>query len=174
MRVVGQLLEFLGGDASKDVFTIMTSNDVSQLPPELTRSGRLDTLWYFGLPTTEERIEIFNIHLSKVKVPVKESLASYAASLTQNFTGAEIKEMVKVAVRKAFKRSRVDGNNMLVEEDIENALPDIIPVYNSSREKIVALEEYSRTRARFANAEDYPSAIESVDDDDISFDDLKI
>ena len=44
----------------------MTSNDVSQLPPELTRAGRLDATWYFSLPTLSERKEIFKIHLKKM------------------------------------------------------------------------------------------------------------
>lgn len=154
MRVVGQLLEFLSSDDSKEVFTIMTSNDVTQLPPELTRSGRLDVLWYFGLPTEEERLEIFKIHFSKKPVKVNDNVLEYAASITENFTGAEIKECVKVAIRKAFYRYRIDGNSNITAEDVAIAKEEIIPVYDSSREKINALEIYAKTRARHANKVD--------------------
>ena len=42
-RTFGSILQFLNKD--NGVFTVMTSNDVSQLPPELTRAGRLDAIW---------------------------------------------------------------------------------------------------------------------------------
>lgn len=42
-RTFGSILQFLNKD--NQVFTVMTSNDVSQLPPELTRAGRLDAIW---------------------------------------------------------------------------------------------------------------------------------
>lgn len=175
MRVVGQLLEFLGGEASKDVFTIMTSNDVSQLPPELTRSGRLDTLWYFGLPTEEERREIFRIHLDKSKISYAEELPTYASKISENLTGAEIKEMVKVAVRKAFRRYKQDGNASITEEDLEKALPEIIPVYESSKEKILFLEEYAKNRARFANDESSENCtLSDIDEDDDDTFNIKI
>lgn len=43
-RAFGKVLEFLN-DNDNGVYVIMTSNDVSQLPPELTRAGRLDAIW---------------------------------------------------------------------------------------------------------------------------------
>ena len=63
-RVMKTLLEFMQ-DNNNGVYVIMTSNDVSALPPEFTRSGRIDAQWYFSLPTTSEREDIFNVHLAK-------------------------------------------------------------------------------------------------------------
>ena len=48
-RIIGTILTGLN-ENDKGIFTIMTSNDVSQLPPELTRVGRLDGIWYFSYP----------------------------------------------------------------------------------------------------------------------------
>lgn len=152
MRVVGKILEFLNED--NGVFTVMTSNDVSQLPPELSRSGRLDTIWYFGLPTEEERKEIFRIHFSKTTKEVSDEIITYAAKCSANFTGAEIKEAVKVSIRKAFKRYLGDKNPEIMPEDLDSAVKEIVPVYYSSKEKILALEEYAKNRARFANTKD--------------------
>ena len=59
-RVMAQLLNFLQED-NTGIITIMTSNDVSQLPPELTRSGRIDAQWMFDLPNEFERSEIIDI-----------------------------------------------------------------------------------------------------------------
>lgn len=164
-RVFGQLIEFMASEDSKDVFTIMTSNDASQMPPELTRSGRLDTIWFFGLPTLEERKEIFSIHFGKMPIQPAVELLDFAAINSENFTGAEIKEAVKVTMRRAYKRYKLDGNKNIAIEDIEGALLEIIKVYDSSREKIRGLEEYSKNRARFANA--LPVETQDVEEDDL-------
>ena len=150
-RVIGGMLQFLSSDKSNDVFTVMTSNDMSQMPPELTRSGRLDTIWYFGLPTTEERKEIWRIHFGKTPIQVSEELLDYAAENSENLTGAEIKEAVKVSIRKAYKRFMKDNNRQVTEEDVLSAINEIVPVYNASKERIIALEKYAETRARFAS-----------------------
>jgi SpoVK/Ycf46/Vps4 family AAA+-type ATPase len=174
MRVVGQLLEYLGSDDSKDTFTIMTSNNASALPPELTRSGRIDTTWYFGLPTEPEREEIFKIHLGKTNIALEKGLIEHAASKenTLNFTGAEIKEIVKVAVRKAFKGYKETGNKLITKADIDAAIQEVVPVYESSKEKIAVLEEYYRTRARFSNTkpvDDEPISASEENNEDIDF-----
>lgn len=148
-RMIGSILEFLYEDHG--VFVVMTSNDASQLPPELTRAGRLDSIWYFGLPDEEERKEIFRIHFDKVRKNIHDSLIEYAASQTSKFTGAEIKEAVKNTMRKAYSRFKTDGNNAILEEDIDSACKEIIPVAKSSKEKILMLEEYAKNRARFSN-----------------------
>lgn len=151
----------------------MTSNNASALPPELTRSGRIDTIWYFGLPTEPEREEIFKIHFGKSKLELEDGIIDYASNNTLHFTGAEIKETVKVAIRKAFKRYKIDGNNKITEADIDSAIPEIIPVYDSSKEKILALEEHYKTRARFANTIPKADDIETFsheDNDIIDFD----
>lgn len=152
-RVIGSMLQFLSSEKSKDIFTVMTSNDISQMPPELTRSGRLDTVWYFGLPTEEERREIWRIHFGKTPIEVSEEMLNYAAANSKNLTGAEIKEAVKVCMRKAYKRFLKDNNKNITTDDIDSAISEIVPVYNASKEKIVALERYAENRARFASKE---------------------
>lgn len=148
-RAIGSILEFLAEDHG--VFVVMTSNDVSQLPPELTRAGRLDAIWYFGLPTEKERSEIFKIHFDKFDKKVSDDLLKYAAEITNDFTGAEIKEAVKGTLRKAFSRFKKDGNSEITKDDLQKACIEIIPVSKSSREKIALLEEYAKSRARFSN-----------------------
>lgn len=152
-RVVGSLLQFLSSPESKDVFTIMTSNDISQMPPELTRSGRLDTTWYFGLPSEEERKEIFRIHFNKTPIEVSDGLLTYAAQNSENLTGAEIKEVVKVSIRNSFKRYLETTEKEIKPEDIDEAISEIVPVYNSSKEVILRLANYAKNKARFASEE---------------------
>lgn len=148
----------------------MTSNDVSQLPPELTRSGRLDSIWYFSLPTYEERKDIFRIHLEKTGKEISEELIESGAKATANYTGAEIKEIVKTAMRKAFKRYKQDGVNAITEDDLVAAAKDTIPIFESSKEKIAYLEQWVNGRARYTNGktnDDY-----NTDHDDKLVDDV--
>src|SRR6266513_2631938 len=61
-RVFGTFLTWLS-EKTAPVFVVATANDISQLPPELLRKGRLDEIFFVDLPTEEERAEIFRIHL---------------------------------------------------------------------------------------------------------------
>ncbi len=63
-RVFGTLLTWLS-EKTSPVFVIATANDISHLPPELLRKGRLDEIFFVDLPTDAERHEIFRIHLEK-------------------------------------------------------------------------------------------------------------
>jgi SpoVK/Ycf46/Vps4 family AAA+-type ATPase len=148
-RCFGAMLQFMNED--NGVFMIMTSNDVSQLPPELTRSGRLDAMWYFSLPTPEERREIFRIHLGKTGKAISDELINAAVNASDDFTGAEIQQSTIAAVRKAYKRFLSDGNNAITEDDLVNAIHETIPIAKSSQEKIAMLENFAKGRARYAN-----------------------
>lgn len=148
-RCFASILQFL--QENNDVFVVMTSNDVSQLPPELTRSGRLDAMWYFSLPTLEEREAIFKIHLDKTGKSYDASVLNEAARLTDNYTGAEIQNIVKLTMWKAFRRFLEDKNDAILIEDIASSVKEVVPVYESSKEKITYLEHWVKGRARYAN-----------------------
>lgn len=158
-RVFMEILKFLN-DNDYGVYIIMTSNDVSQLPPELTRQGRLDAKWFFDFPKENERKEIFKIHFSKYNKEINSDLLDLAVSKTNNFTGAEIQEIVKNTIRKSFIRFKKDNNNELKEEDISSAINEIIPISKTSKESILALKSYCSNRFRSVNEEN------DYDDDD--------
>ena len=149
-RVFMEILKFLN-DNDSGVYVIMTSNDVSQLPPELTRSGRLDAQWYFGFPEEQERKEIFKIHFGKYNKNVEEEVLDEAVNSTYNFTGAEIKEVVKNTMIKAFIRSKQDQNSEITIDDIYLAIQEVIPIYKSSKEVIMALQSFCKGRVRNVN-----------------------
>lgn len=152
-RVFEILLKFMN-DNKDGVFVVMTSNDVSGLPPELTRAGRLDAHWFFTLPTKTEREEIFRIHFRKTGRTVSDEVIVRAAEQAENYTGAEIEEIVKVIMRKAYARFRTDGNREIMPQDIESSVSEVIPLYTSSREKINALNLWAQGRARKTNREE--------------------
>lgn len=152
-RAFGNVLEFLN-DNDNGVFVVMTSNDVSQLPPELTRAGRLDAIWFFGLPSTAERENILDIHLRKTGKEVSNAIIKKAAIEMDKYTGAEIELVVKSALRKAFlNKIETNEDNGITLEILEDAISEVVPVAVSSREQIVSLERWAKNRALFANAE---------------------
>ena len=148
-RCFASILQFL--QDNNNVFVVMTSNDVSQLPPELTRSGRLDAIWYFSIPTQEEREAIFKIHLDKTGKTYDSSIIENLANHAENYTGAEIKNILKLSIWKAFRRFKIDGNDSLLIEDILPSIKEVVPIYESSKEKIIFLEHWAKGRARYSS-----------------------
>src|SRR5207249_1338368 len=100
-RVFGTFLTWLS-EKRAPVFVVATANDISQLPPELLRKGRLDEIFFVDLPSREERMEIFGIHLAKRgRDPQPFDLDSLVAC-SENFGGAEIEQAVISALYDAF------------------------------------------------------------------------
>src|SRR4051812_1804082 len=100
-RVFGTFLTWLS-EKTAPVFVVATANDISHLPPELMRKGRLDEIFFVDLPSDEERQEIFRIHLAKRhRNPEQFDLLALAAC-SKEFSGAEIEESIISALYDAF------------------------------------------------------------------------
>lgn len=147
-RTMGQLLAFLAKEDT-NVITIMTSNDVNSLPPELTRTGRLDAQWFFDLPNKEERREIIDIYLNYFNLNVCSEDKDFIVAESENFTGAEIRGAVKEMLAASYCRQVKSGNKpskKLIREDITEGLNSIITVYKSSKEKIDQFRAFAKDR----------------------------
>lgn len=151
-RVMGSLLNFMT-DNEDGVYVVMTSNDVKQLPPELTRTGRLDAIWYFSNPNKEEREEILNIHLNKVHQKLSSNTVKEVAKSLNNFTGAEIEQLVKLSLKKAYVRKVKNKlkDCIITKDDLLLSSESIVPIVLSSREAINELEDWVKGRALYAN-----------------------
>ena len=161
------MLEMLN-DNDKGIFTVMTSNNVEDLPPELTRAGRLDGIFYFNLPAIEERKEIFKIHMNKKNIKVSDKVINEIAENTEGYTGAEIELIVKLSMRKAFMRCKKENKNFDVTiEDLLAAKEDVIPVSESSKEKIEQLETWVKGRAIYANGKPAKTQKKKISNDAI-------
>ena len=144
-------MQFLN-DNNNGVFVVMTSNDVSQLPPELTRAGRLDAIFYFTLPTLEERKEIFKIHFKRINKEVSDDIIDKVAKDTEQYTGAEIELIVNSALRRAYlNKLKTDTDEGITYDILSKAIKDVVPISISSKEQILGLERWAKGRALFAN-----------------------
>ena len=63
-RVLASLLTWMAEKESA-VFVIATANAVDKLPAELLRKGRFDEIFFLGLPNSQERLNILDLHLKK-------------------------------------------------------------------------------------------------------------
>jgi len=141
-RVFGTLLTWLSEKTSA-VFVICTANDISHLPPELLRKGRLDEIFFVDLPTLPERIEIFRIHLAKRgRDPSRFDLETLAR-LSDGFSGAEIEEAIISALFDAFS-----NQSELDTETIRRNLQETVPLSKTMSEEMNRLRSWAMGRAR--------------------------
>ena len=171
-RVFGKVLDMLVNN-DKGIFTVMTSNNVKDLPPELTRAGRLDAIWYFSLPTEDERQEILAVHFKKRNQNVPELIVKEMAKETQGYTGAELEQIVKSSIKKAYvrKAKNIDLVFEITKKDLMDSKKEVIPISKSSKEKIMALEQWAKGRALYANDK---SNNKKIDLDTIDIDNFDI
>ena len=100
-RMLGTVLTWMAERTAK-VFLVATANDVTQLPPELLRKGRMDEIFFVDLPDAATRADIFRIHLKKRKLdPAKFDLAQLAVA-AEGFSGAEIEQAIVAAIYEAL------------------------------------------------------------------------
>lgn len=130
-----------------EAFVLATANDVSGLPPELLRKGRLDEIWWTDLPTTRERVEILKTALAAHKRADVTITYTAVAQATAGFTGSEIAAIVPDALFAAF----ADGEREIETTDLLKAADTVVPLSKTAAEKIAKLREWAKGRARPAS-----------------------
>jgi vesicle-fusing ATPase len=111
---VNQLLAKIDGvEALNNILVIGMTNRKDMIDEALLRPGRLEVHMEISLPDEKGRLQIFKIHTKKMRennfmhsdVDLEE-----LASMTKNFSGAEIAGIVKSATSFAFNR-QIDASN---------------------------------------------------------------
>ncbi len=145
-RVFGTFLTWLS-EKTSPVFVIATANDISNLPPELLRKGRLDEIFFVDLPNDQERQEILGIHIAaKKRDPGKFDMPELVR-LSAGFSGAEIEQAVVSALYDAFYESRD-----LDSAGLAKALDETVPLSRTMEEGIQRLRAWASARARKATS----------------------
>ncbi len=146
-RVLGTFLTWMQ-EKTEPVFVVATANDISQLPPELLRKGRLDEIFFVDLPGLISRKEILSIHIRKKNRDPKDFDLEKLAQESKGFSGAELEEAVKEAMFQAFS-----AGTEFRTEDISKAIQTIIPLVDTMPETISDLRKWAKARARLAGEE---------------------
>lgn len=130
--IVNQLLTKIDGvESLNNVLLIGMTNRKDLIDEALLRPGRLEIQIEIGLPDESGRLQILQIHTTKMKensfLAADVNLEELAAR-TKNFSGAEIEGVVKSAVSFALNRqiSLDDLSKPLDEENIKVTMGDFL------------------------------------------------
>ena len=139
-RVLGTLLTWMSERKTR-TFLVATSNDVSQLPPELLRKGRMDEIFFVDLPDAAVREEIFRIHLRKRKLDPAQFDVTQLAATAEGFSGAEIEQVVIAAIYEALAEKKPLATAHVLAE-----IGRTRPLSVVMAEKVEALREWAAGR----------------------------
>ena len=142
-RMVGQFL-FWMQECRKQVFVVATANDVSMLPSELLRRGRFDELFFVDLPTADERRDILALYMRKyLGLEFSGPFADKIVEISEGFTGADLES----TVRDLAYRSIANEKFVMNAENIITAFDNVVPLSQTSPDKIEAIREWGKERA---------------------------
>jgi len=144
-RVFGGFLSWLQ-ERRNPVFVIATANDISRLPPELLRKGRLDEIFFVDLPDEAERAAIWRIHVRRCGRDETALDIHSFVQLSEGFTGSEIEQAISDALFDCFDRGAD-----LDTEAVVRAIEGTVPLSVTMAEDIKRLRQWASNRARRAS-----------------------
>ena len=144
-RVFGTFLTWLS-EKTAPVFVVATANDITQLPPELLRKGRLDEIFFVDLPTIDERKDIFRIQLKRRGREPEQFDFERLAAASPDFSGAEVEQAIISALYDAFY-----AEEELTTDHIVASLEQTVPLAQTMDEQINRLRNWAEGRARNAS-----------------------
>jgi ATP-dependent 26S proteasome regulatory subunit len=94
-RYLLTMLDGLESESAGRVSVVLTAMDVSNLPPALIRSGRIELWLEMALPDDEARAAILRQHLAALPPGVGSVEVLRVVDQTRGFTGADLKRLVE-------------------------------------------------------------------------------
>jgi len=139
-RVLGSLLTWMA-ERTETVLMVATANDIKALPPELIRKGRFDEIFFVDLPTDGQRVNIFEIHLTRRGLNPSTFDLLALASASEGFSGAEIEQAVVSALYAAHAQNLPPTASHLLSE-----LGRTKPLSVVMSERVEALRDWASSR----------------------------
>ncbi|MEP7365248.1 MAG: AAA family ATPase [Acidobacteriota bacterium] len=124
------------------LFVAATANRIDLLPAEMIRKGRFDEVFFVDLPTEEERLEIFRIHLSRRGYDPDALDIPQLMEFTQGWTGAEIEQCVVSAITKAKLT-----DTTVTQQDLLTLSARSVPLSRTMKEQINQIRAWAFERA---------------------------
>jgi vesicle-fusing ATPase len=138
-----------GVDQLDNILIISMTNCLDMIDEVLLHPGRLEVHMEILLPNEHSQYQILNIHTSKMQtngLMDNDVNLVELASLTKNFSGAEIRGLIKSATSYAFNRHVKVGTMANISDDIENlhvnrtdfmrVLDEVYPAFGVSEEEL--------------------------------------
>jgi len=142
-RVFGMFLNWMQ-ERTAPVFVVATVNRINELPPELTRKGRFDEIFFVDLPKAHEREEILRIHMDRFKLSFPGEKIQWLSENTEGFSGAELERIIVESVIKAYSE---DSDGVTFEE-LKQVGGAIQPLAHSRQQETMKMELWGRRYAR--------------------------
>ncbi|QDU89481.1 ATP-dependent zinc metalloprotease FtsH 2 [Pirellulimonas nuda] len=130
-RLFGSLLSWLA-DHESDVFVVATANDVSRLPPELTRAERFDAVFFLDLPGRQQKDAIWKIHRSSLGIAPGQRRPA-----DDDWTGAEVRSCCRLA--------------RLLDLPLVEAARHVVPIASTAAESVARLRGWASGRCLSAD-----------------------
>ncbi len=122
-RVVDTMLTEMDGlQELKNVVVLAATNRPEEVDSALLRPGRFDKIIEIPMPDANTRFNILKVHTKKMPLEKDVDLEDIA-SLTENYTGAEIENVCREAGMNAIRSNR----DAVKEEDFLKALNEVKP-----------------------------------------------
>ncbi len=142
-RLFGTFLTWME-ERQSPVFVVATANDIGRLPPEFTRKGRFDEVFFVDLPGPAERRSIFAVHLRRRKRTAEGFDLEALVQASEQYSGAEIEESVISGLYRAFD----DQMRPLTTDDVVRGLGEMIPLARSRADPLNAIRHWAAVNAR--------------------------
>jgi hypothetical protein len=139
-RVLGTFLTWLAEQRAR-IFVVATANDITALPPELIRKGRLDEIFFVDLPDDAARAAILAIHARKRSVPLTPQDVLALAKRSAGFSGAELEQAIVAALYSARANAQPVTATSIAQELLATR-----PLSVVMAEKIEALRAWAHER----------------------------
>lgn len=125
-RMFGSFLSWLN-DHTSDVFVVATSNDVTKLPPEFSRSERFDGIFFLDLPGQEQKNQIWSQYIRLFGLNPDQERPE-----DTDWTGAEIRSCCRLAG--------------LLDVSLLEARQNVVPVAVTATESVDRLRQWANGR----------------------------
>jgi len=128
-RVISQLLTEMDGIMTlEDVVIIAATNRPDIVDPAVLRPGRFDRLIYVNEPDERARLEIFKLYTKDMPL-AKDVDIQHLASVTKNYSGADIEALCREAAMNALRRDVNSKETTLFDfqKAMEKIPPSILP-----------------------------------------------
>ena len=129
-------------EKARGLFVAATANRIDLLPAEMIRKGRFDEVFFIDLPTEDERLEVFRIHLGKRGINPSALQIDRLRKITQGWTGAEIEQCVVSALTQVHLK-----NKKIAFEDLHEAAVGVIPLSKTMHEQVDHIRSWAYDRA---------------------------
>ncbi|MCC9601041.1 AAA family ATPase [Stieleria sp. JC731] len=125
-RMLGTLLSWMN-DHTSNVYLIATCNDISRLPPELTRAERFDGIVFLDLPGREQKDRIWDQYIRLFQLDADQRRPG-----DEGWTGAEVRSCCRLAA--------------LLDIPLSQAALNVVPVSATASESVEQLRQWASGR----------------------------